>query len=1102
MSNHQEKPKQNTAELVIKNKNDNAKSMAQSIQDQHPLNTPQAGQMRRPRPIRPNLRRQAMVGTSDTRTNLLDVGSLAVADATSLVIPPRRPAQLPASYATLSNRYLTRSQGPIVGRLDPAQASNQPANRYAWVQLKHHPSWQLDRKPENLNDPNSQGHLFQHLASPLSTAASRVLVVNPMQIVNLSEHTKSRLVKFIEAVKHLSEKWFSHVLLLLFLAVYACLGAYIFISFEATTEESEKQYIIETRSKLVNDSWAQAHNVEQSEYFDLFQGRLLEYERVLYRACASGMTSSSTENQWTFWGALFYSMTVFTTIGYGHLTPITFAGRVATMIYAIFGIPILLMVLADLGKLLTRIIKFAFKQSRNLYNKCMNRKSSLRTRKMISDNTNQYIGVAREALERGVAYMQPYNDRFTRVLRVGSVRGRNASKPDSTQISIDETEIYYDLPKYQELGARMASSPSEDQTEAPIDQLISTDIIVTPVKQTKPVSPPPSSHKNHPLIHQPSKKGDHRKRKSSSSSFIGSSKAKSNQNLTKESISRSASSSQLNQSGTEIQTGSLELNDPERSQESCVTKFEEHDRLTEYEDAEEELEEEELDIPVSFALFLLVTYMMFGAVVFSIWEGWNFFDSLYFVFISMSTIGFGDLVPQHPKRMIGTFIYLLFGLALTSMCINVVQEKIHATFLKAKMQIGEKMGLDLDQIMADDYYDGGQNGDVSDGADEDSQSVDMSQANSSVGQHDKTEGSNQVVKSSLSTEEAGEPSPSKGSGVRLSKSSPSLRSSRRRGQASLPAHANQSGLIWRKSTRRGQNSSKPANGGSSGLSPSPSSPSQTPTQSTTQTTPTIALPVVTAPSPVSPEDSPTPEPPTNQCTLEVPQESSIRPEQEPEPNPEPETEKPDAVESSNHVQQVDPPSSKPPSFRPKFSTAQSQPTVVGSQHSLMSQDSQASYKTPANSSSPQSNNLSVNASRRASVSHELSQLDELITTLQAQSSSDRYGPLLGIPKRASERSSLSNSPKTQRRAFSTINRPTIKPLLDANQNMRQVSLPRAQNFTGSFKQAYNTPRLGENDRGVAELASGTLAMKPTSKSLSGSHAALEDALKAIQSSAM
>ena len=59
-------------------------------------------------------------------------------------------------------------------------------------------------------------------------------------------------------------------------------------------------------------------------------------------------------------------------------------------------------------------------------------------------------------------------------------------------------------------------------------------------------------------------------------------------------------------------------------------------------------------------------------------------------------------MPQHPIFMMCTFIYLLFGLALTSMCINVVQEKLSATFQKAKLRIGATMGLDVQQIMEED----------------------------------------------------------------------------------------------------------------------------------------------------------------------------------------------------------------------------------------------------------------------------------------------------------------------------------------------------------------------------------------------------------------
>jgi len=44
---------------------------------------------------------------------------------------------------------------------------------------------------------------------------------------------------------------------------------------------------------------------------------------------------------------------VYTTIGYGHYAPVTDEGRAAVMLYALLGIPMLLALLADLGKLLT-----------------------------------------------------------------------------------------------------------------------------------------------------------------------------------------------------------------------------------------------------------------------------------------------------------------------------------------------------------------------------------------------------------------------------------------------------------------------------------------------------------------------------------------------------------------------------------------------------------------------------------------------------------------------------------------------------------------------------------------------------------------------------
>ncbi|XP_026684902.1 outward-rectifier potassium channel TOK1-like, partial [Diaphorina citri] len=38
-------------------------------------------------------------------------------------------------------------------------------------------------------------------------------------------------------------------------------------------------------------------------------------------------------------------------------------------------------------------------------------------------------------------------------------------------------------------------------------------------------------------------------------------------------------------------------------------------------------------------------YICIGAGVFAAWEEWSFLDGAYFCFVTLSTIGFGDLVP-------------------------------------------------------------------------------------------------------------------------------------------------------------------------------------------------------------------------------------------------------------------------------------------------------------------------------------------------------------------------------------------------------------------------------------------------------------------------
>ncbi|KAF7990655.1 hypothetical protein HCN44_000460 [Aphidius gifuensis] len=76
------------------------------------------------------------------------------------------------------------------------------------------------------------------------------------------------------------------------------------------------------------------------------------------------------------------------------------------------------------------------------------------------------------------------------------------------------------------------------------------------------------------------------------------------------------------------------------------------------------------------AMIFLFLYLSLGAALFMIWEkDWSFFDGFYFCFVTMTTIGFGDLIPKKPKYMLLCTLYILVGLALTSTIIELIRRQ-------------------------------------------------------------------------------------------------------------------------------------------------------------------------------------------------------------------------------------------------------------------------------------------------------------------------------------------------------------------------------------------------------------------------------------------
>ncbi|KAH8254110.1 hypothetical protein KR032_008498 [Drosophila birchii] len=177
--------------------------------------------------------------------------------------------------------------------------------------------------------------------------------------------------------------------LVLLVIGYSILGALIFPLLEAPQDLSKSAAIAKSREDCLRELWIITEKLNvlyERNWTMLVHEQLRRFEGSIVAATRQGSGGSGSSGggggvhfqggsasalghfgydagdsqSWTFSEALLYSVTVITTIGHGSLTPRTAAGKLATIFYALVGVPLMLMCLSSLGALLADALQCTY----------------------------------------------------------------------------------------------------------------------------------------------------------------------------------------------------------------------------------------------------------------------------------------------------------------------------------------------------------------------------------------------------------------------------------------------------------------------------------------------------------------------------------------------------------------------------------------------------------------------------------------------------------------------------------------------------------------------------------------------------------------------
>ena len=387
------------------------------------------------------------------------------------------------------------------------------------------------------------------------TFESSITTTTTTITVNKSNNKhRKQFQKFKNACAKITTFFFSRVGLCFLIIGYVAVGGFIFRSIEGAHELEEKL----NNKSIMNDIDTETENLaieiwnmtkmetvfHEKNYTTKLKTRLIEFRKILSNAVKQGY-SNLNNTKWTYSSSMLYASTIVTTIGYGHITCVTDTGKIVTMLYAVIGIPMMFLCLANVGSSMAYFFRFIY--ARICCSYCN--------------------------------YVKKINKRKRFKL--------------ATQMNV--------------------------------------------------------------------------------ASFSALALAKNNKDYSDAAIKKE-----------------------EEAKNSKITSEQQAEIIDLFEDSIS-VDYKKTTVPVSITLLILSSYIIVGGILFKTLENWSILDGIYFCFVTLSTIGLGDLVPgnsinevdhEAEYKLFSVSLYLLMGLNLISMCFSLMQEEVTAKFRRLAIRLG------------------------------------------------------------------------------------------------------------------------------------------------------------------------------------------------------------------------------------------------------------------------------------------------------------------------------------------------------------------------------------------------------------------------------